>query len=105
MGLENIGQVSECQYLEVNINNKNQQEQEIKKRVSKYNRNGAMSYPVLRDEFVPRKRKVTIYEPVLTPITMYGSETWSLTTRTESQWQAAEMRELRLIVGVTRREN
>ena len=63
-----------------------------------------MLYPVLRDEFVPRKCTVPVYETVLKPIIMYGSETWSLTTRTESQLQTAEMRVLRLIVGVTRRE-
>ena len=35
---------------------------------------------------------------------MYGSEVWSLTTKTESRLQAAEMRVLRLIMGVTRKD-
>ena len=33
---------------------------------------------------------------------MYGYESWALTTKTKSQLQAAEMRVLRLIKGVTR---
>ena len=35
---------------------------------------------------------------------MYGSEVWSLTSKTESKLQAAEMRVLRLIMGVTRKD-
>ena len=41
---------------------------------------------------------------MLKPIVPYGSECWSLTTRTESKIKAAEMRVLRNLKGVTRRD-
>ncbi len=51
---------------------------------------------------MPKKRKLIIYEQIMRPILIYGSETWTLTTRLKSQIQAAEMKVLRLIYGVTR---
>ena len=47
---------------------------------------------------------MTIYNTILKPIIVYGCEAWSLTTKTESKLQAAEMRGLRL-KGVTRRDH
>jgi len=58
----------------------------------------------LKDEFIPRKSKLIIYQSILKPILLYGAEVWSLTSKTESSLQAAEMRVLRTIVGVTRRD-
>ena len=58
-----------------------------------------------RDEYIPRECKVTIYNTILKPIIVYGCEAWSLTTKTESKLQAREMRVLRLIKGVTRRNH
>ena len=53
---------------------------------------------------IPKKCKVTIYQTILLPILQYGSEVWALTTTTESRLQAAEMRVLRTIRRVTRRD-
>ena len=105
MEQEKIGQVAHYKYLGANINNRNIQEVEINERIAKYNRNVAILYPLLRDMFVPRECKVTIFNTILKPVIMYGSEAWSLTTKTESKLQAAEMRVLRLIRGVTRRDH
>ena len=63
-----------------------------------------MMYPLLKDRHVPRQSKIIIYKTILTPLLLYGAETWSLTTKTQSKLQAAEMRVLRLIKGVTRRD-
>ena len=41
---------------------------------------------------------------ILKPVLVYGSETWPLTKKIESKIGAAEMRVLRLIVGVTKRD-
>ncbi|XP_076069458.1 uncharacterized protein LOC143041451 [Oratosquilla oratoria] len=41
---------------------------------------------------------------ILRPILTYGAKTWKLTTKTESRIGAAEMRVLRIIYGVTRRD-
>ena len=101
---EKIKQVTDYKYLGTNINKRNLQEKEIDSRISKYNRNVGMLYPLLRDKFVPRECKITVYNTILKPIIMYGCEAWSLTTKTESKIQAAEMRVLRLVKGVTRRD-
>ena len=50
------------------------------------------------------KVKLIIFNTILKPILTYAAETWSLTTKTSSQIQAAEMKTLRLILGVTRRD-
>ena len=77
---------------------------EINTRIAKYNSNTALLYPLLNDEFIPRKSKLIIYQSILKQILLYGAEVWSLTSKTESSLQAAEMRVLRTIVGVTRRD-
>ena len=80
------------------------QELEINNTIAKYNSNVGLMYPLLRDINIPRECKITIYHAILKPILLYGSEAWSLTTRTESKLQAAEMRVLRTIKGVTRKD-
>ena len=57
-------------------------------------------YPILKDKFIPRECKITIYKTVCKPILLYGAETWTLTTKIKGRIQAAEMRVLRLIRGV-----
>ena len=76
---------------------------EIANRIMKYNNHVRFMYPLLKDKSINRKCKLIIYNTILKPIIMYGSECWSLTTRNESKIQAAEMRVLRTVKGVTRR--
>ena len=95
---------SECYtHLGVNVGGNNLQEVEINNRLGKYDSNVGMVYPLLRDRNIPRY-KIIIYQSILKPILMYGSEVWSLTTKTVSRLQAAEMRVLRLIMRVTRKD-
>ena len=61
-----------------------------------------MLYPILKDRHVPTQCKVIIFNSILKPILTYGSESWSLTSKTKSRIQASEMKVLRLIRGVTR---
>ena len=58
----------------------------------------------MKDKHVTIKCKVIIFNTILKPILLYGAECWTLTTKLESKIQAAEMRVLRLIRGVTRRD-
>ena len=67
-------------------------EREINERMSKYNTNVGMMYPLLKDRYVPRESKIIIYKTILKPILLYGAETWSLSIKTQSKMQAAEMR-------------
>ena len=99
-----INQMENYCHLGVNIGEKNSQETEIHNRIAKYNRNVSMMYPPLKDRFVPKECKVIIYKTILRPILLYVSEIQSMTSRTASELQAAEMRVLRLIKGITRRD-
>ncbi len=89
-------------YLGVLFSDSNRQQQEINRRINKYNTNLYLLYPILKDRNVPTKCKSIIYNTMISPILFYGSESWSLTKKTKSQIQAAQMRTLRLIRGVTR---
>ena len=80
----------------------NASEMEIAHRINKFNINLRLLYPLLKDRNFPRKVKIIIYTSILRPILMYGHEAWVLTSKTKSKVQAAEMRVLRLIKGVTR---
>ena len=82
----------------------NLQEIEINNRIAKFNSNVGLIYLLLRDVNIPRECKITIYHSTLKPILLYGSDVWSLTTRTESKLHATEMRVLRTIQGMTRRD-
>ena len=102
IGGELIKQVENFQYLGVQINAENKQEVEINHRITKYNNNLMALYPLLKDRHVPQNTKIIIHTTILRPILLYGSEVWTLTQRTKSKLQAAEMKVLRLIKGVTR---
>ena len=56
------------------------------------------------DKNRPTECKMTIYTTILKPILLYGAETWVMTERLKSKINAAEMKILRLIYGVTRRD-
>src|SRR5215469_8482516 len=45
-----------------------------------------------------------IYKTILRPIFLYGSECWTLNTAQKNKVKAAEMRVLRVIRGVSRRD-
>ena len=104
MGQDRLHQVENYTHLGVNVGNTNMQEVEINNRIAKYNSNVGLMYPLLRDVNISTKCKIAIYQSILKPILLYGSEIGSLTTKTESTLQAAEMRLLRTIKGVTRRD-
>ena len=104
IGQDKVHQEANYTYIGVNVGETNLQEIEINNRIAKHNSNVGLMYPLLRDVNIPRECKITIYHTILKPILLYGSEVWSLTTRTEPKLQAAEMRVLRTIKGVTRKD-
>ena len=57
----------------------------------------------MKEQYVPKEVKKAKFEGLLTPIMMYGSESWTMTTRDRSRIQASEMKTLRTIVHKTRR--
>ena len=103
-GGRNLMQVENFKYLGVTFNEDCLQEVEINQRIAKYTGNVSMLYPLLKDRNIPRTCKVTMFNTILKPILLYGAECWSLTAKLKSKIQAAEMKVLRLIKGVTRRD-
>ena len=97
-----LQQCTNFKYLGVIFNNENDPQLEITHRINKFNNSLHLLYPLMKDRNIPRKVKTIIYTSILRPILTYGHESWTLTTKTRSQIQAAEMRVLRLIKGVTR---
>lgn len=99
---ERVREVEKFKYLGVTVNAGGEMEGEIEERIAEYSSKVRRLYPLLKNRHVPRKVKVVIYTTILRPTLIYGSEAWTLTTRTRSRVVAAEMRVLRVIFGVTR---
>ena len=102
LGGQILKQCRNFKYLGVEFSDQNDQKLEITTRIQKYNNNLYLLYPLMKDRNIPRKVKTIIYLQILRPILTYGHESWTLTSKTRSQLQAAEMKALRLIKGVTR---
>lgn len=92
-------------YLGVLIERTGNDETEIGNRIDKT----AKLFYSLNSNFLQRrevskKTKMVIYKVIYRPILMFGSETWVLTRGQRSRVQAAEMRYLRKVKGITRRD-
>ena len=59
---------------------------------------------VLCDRRMPVKLKGKVYRTVVRPAMLYGAETWATTKRQESRIEVNEMRMLRWMCGVTRKD-
>ena len=80
-------------------------ETEIAKRVGAGWMNWKKCSGVLCDKRMPVKLKGKVYRTVVRPAMLYGAETWATTKRQESRFEVNEMRMLRWMCGVTRRQN
>ena len=60
---------------------------------------------VLCDRRMPVKLKGKVYKTVVRPALSYGAETWATTRGKEARLEVNEMRMLRWMCGVTRRDN
>ena len=58
-----------------------------------------------RDRRMPVKLKGNVYKTVVRPALLYGAETWATTKGQEARLEVNEMRMLRWMCGVTRRDN
>ena len=76
----------------------------ITKRVGAGWRNWKNCSGVLCDRRMPVKLKGKVYKTVIRPAMLYGAETWATTKRQEKQIEVTEMRMLRWMCGVTRKD-
>ena len=104
LGNENLKQSHQFKYLGVMFGTENDMLTELNNRINKFNSTMNLLYPLLKDRHVPTGVKTVIYTSILRPTLLYGYEAWSLTKRTRNKIQACEMRVLRIILRVTRRD-
>ena len=98
-----IKQVDNFKYLGCNVNTNGTIEEEINRRIDKYRQTVVMMYRLLKDRNVPHQAKLVIHKTILRTTLLYGHESW-VTKILDSRIQAAAMKVLRLIQGVTRRD-
>ena len=63
---------------------------------------GAVRRTVFGNRELSREAKMTVYNAVVIPTMVYGCEAWVLKDRDKTRLQAAEMKVLKRVVGVTR---
>ena len=95
---EELERVTHFKYLGMSM------ETEITKRVGAGWRNWKKCSGVLCDRRMPVKLKGKVYKTVIRPAMLYGAETWATTKTQEKQIEVTEMRMLRWMCGVTRKD-
>ena len=88
--------VEVVKYLGMMISRDGRMEEEVRSRIGKVARViGVLNEPVWKWKELSRRTKVRVYNAILVPTLMYGSEMWVLNKQQESAIQATEMRVLR----------
>ena len=59
---------------------------------------------VIYDRKIPRRLKCKLYKTMIRPVLLYGAECWTAGVKEEGLVARREMRMLRQIMGVTRRD-
>ena len=100
-----LEQVDSFRYLGVMIHSSGKNEVEITDRVE----STIKLYHSLNTAFIGKKEisvktKMSVYKTVYRPVLSYGSESWTLTRPLKSKIQAVEMKYLRKVKGITRRD-
>ena len=101
---EEVERVTHFKYLGTSIEEEGGMETEIAKRVGAGWMNWKKCSGVLCDKKMPVKLKGKVYRTVVRPAMLYGAETWATTKRQESRIEVNEMRMLRWMCGVTRKD-
>ena len=101
---EEVERVTHFKYLGTSIEEEGGMETEIAKRVGAGWMNWKKCSGVLCDKMMPVKLKGKVYRTVVRTAMLYGAETWATTKRQESRIEVNEMRMLRWMCGVTRKD-
>ena len=101
---EELERVTHFKYLGTSMEEEGGMETEITKRVGAGWRNWKKCSGVLCDRRMPVKLKRKVYKTVIRPAILYGAETWATTKRQEKRIEVTEMRMLRWMCGVTRKD-
>ena len=101
---EEVERVTHFKYLGTSIEEEGGMETEIANRVGAGWMNGKKCSGVVCDKKMPVKLKGKVYRTVVRPAMLYGAETWATNKRQESRIEVNEMRMLRWMCGVTRKD-
>ncbi|KAJ4429867.1 hypothetical protein ANN_22071 [Periplaneta americana] len=97
-------EVEKFKYLGATVTNINDTREEIKHRINIGNACYYSIEKLLSSSLLSKNLKVRIYNTVILPVVLYGSETWILTLREEHRLRVFENKVLRKIFGAKRDE-
>ena len=89
-------------YLGVRLSETGRIENELERRIGRATEEGALRRTVFGNGELSSEAKMTVYNAVVVLTRVYGCEAWMLKDRNKTRLQAAEMKVLRRLVGVTR---
>ncbi|XP_065322600.1 uncharacterized protein LOC135929806 [Gordionus sp. m RMFG-2023] len=99
-----ISAIESCKYLVTTLQTNGTIENEIKSKINQgWLKCGSLS-GVLFDKRILHKLKGKIYSSIVKPTITYSSNTWPTKVSDERSLQIMEMRILRMIAGVTRKD-
>lgn len=103
---EQVEQVSKFKYLGVQIDREGKMEDEIQERIqSATNLFHGLSGPFLGNKTIKTRMKMIVHKTIFRPILTYGSESWILPKGLKSKVQAIDMKYLRKVKGVNKRDH
>ncbi|KAI5718850.1 hypothetical protein M8J76_001122 [Diaphorina citri] len=99
IGQYNFERVQCFKFLGVHIDGQNQRQTEMQIRLNNANKAYHSLRSLLSSRLLSRNSKLTLYNTIIKPVLLYGSETWSVTKREEHQMQVFENKVYRTIFG------
>ena len=104
LGQEDIKRVSTFKYLGSVLSESGNMDAEVSHRIQCAWMNWRKSSGILCDKRISAKVKGKFYKSVVRPTMLYGAETWPIKKEQERRMEVAEMRMLRWMCGVTRKD-
>ena len=89
-------------YLGGLINADSSNDKDIQRRIGRASQAFGMMNRIWRSRELTQKTKIKIYETMIQPIFLYGSECWTMRKQDEKRILTAEMSWLRKIAGISR---
>ena len=99
-----VPRVKEFKYLGSTLQESGVCEREVKKRVQARWNGWRRVSGVICDRRLPARVKGKVYSSVVRPAMVYGLETVAVTKKQEEEMEVAEMKMLRFVMGVTRKD-
>ena len=96
--------VKSLKYLGSYVTENGDMEEEISQRIKSAWYNWKKTSGVLCDKRISARLKGKVYKSVVRPALLYSSETWPMKRAQEKRMEVSEMRMLRWMCGVTRRD-